>query len=125
MTRLFALSVVLLLLSAACGPDPAQLGPTGGGGGSGGGSAGGGNGGGGDGGSTAGCDTWAGYGATFFATNCTSCHHHAGQFTTAASVQAELSYISAEIRYGAMPQGTTLSAAEEQRVLAYLGCGAP
>jgi hypothetical protein len=68
-------------------------------------------------------DSWSGYGATFFASRCASCHHHAGQFTTAASVRSAL--VEADISNGSMPQGAALSAAEKARVLAYLGCGAP
>lgn len=109
---------------AASGGGGGAVGGGGGAVGGGGGATGGGGGAtGGGGGAT--CDTWSGYGANFFAANCANCHHHSGQFGSAASVQSELAYVTADIRYGYMPQGYPLSAAELNRILAYLGCGAP
>lgn len=70
-------------------------------------------------------DTWTGYGATFFATNCRGCHQHAGQYGTQASVQSALNQVDANISSGRMPQGGGLSATEQARVLTYLSCGAP
>jgi hypothetical protein len=70
-------------------------------------------------------DTWSGYGATFFATYCSACHHHSGQFSSAAAVQGELAFVTQEIQYRYMPQGYVLPSAEQARILAYLNCGAP
>lgn len=131
--KVWSLLLGVVLLGACGGLEGGtdDAGPsTGGGGGavaSGGGAGGGGGGGGGatGGGGGASCDTWPAYGANFFATNCSNCHHHSGQFTTAVSVQYELSLIAAEIRAGVMPQGSLLSSSEQGRILAYLGCGAP
>ena len=80
---------------------------------------------GGGGGSMSCSDTWSSYGATFFATYCSPCHHHSGQFDSAAAVQAELPFVTQEIQYRYMPQGYVLTAAEQARILAYLNCGAP
>lgn len=80
---------------------------------------------GGGGGSASCTDSWSTYGGTFFATYCTACHHHSGQFTTAAAVQGELAFVTQEIQYRYMPQGYVLSATEQARILAYLNCGAP
>ena len=78
------------------------------------------------GGGGSGCnDTWSNYGGTFFATYCSACHHHSGQFSSAAVVQAELPFVTQEIQYRYMPQGYVLPAAEQTRILAYLNCGAP
>lgn len=70
-------------------------------------------------------DTWAGYGQGFFVSSCRTCHEHASQFGTQASVQAARSEISREISTGAMPEGSALSASAKARILAYLSCGAP
>lgn len=69
-------------------------------------------------------DTWASYGASFFSTNCRSCHTHTADFATQSSVQTQASRISAVINSGSMPEGSTLSATDKARVLAYLSCGA-
>jgi mono/diheme cytochrome c family protein len=70
-------------------------------------------------------DTWSTYGQAFFTTNCRSCHQHTSQFGTQAAVTASLSSIKSEISSGKMPEGTTLSATDKARILAYLSCGAP
>ncbi|MCB9581482.1 MAG: hypothetical protein H6717_30915 [Polyangiaceae bacterium] len=94
----------------------------GGTGGFGGGGSGGTSGGGGTGGSTTTCtDTWASYGQAFFANNCAKCHSWAGSHS---SVQSKLSSITGRIQSGSMPPGG-ISAADKQKILAYLGCGAP
>ena len=88
----------------------------------GGGGTGGFGGGGGTGGSTTTCtDTWASYGQAFFANNCAKCHSWAGSHS---SVQSKLSSITGRIQSGSMPPGG-ISAADKQKILAYLGCGAP
>ena len=70
-------------------------------------------------------DTWTSYGSAFFASQCRSCHQHAAQFGTQASVQASLNQLASEISSGKMPQGAALSTAEKTRVLGWLACGAP
>ena len=70
-------------------------------------------------------DRWTPYGSNFFATQCTSCHHHAGSFTTATEVRSEKDFIDAYLRAGLMPQGTTLSTTELTRIVGYLACDVP
>lgn len=72
-----------------------------------------------------GTDTWANYGQAFFTTTCRTCHEHTNQFGTQAAVLASLNSIESEISSGKMPEGTTLSASDKARVLAWLSCGAP
>lgn len=87
-----------------------------------GGSAGGGAGGGG--GSACTTDTFAGWPTTFFHANCAgSCH--GSEFYTRSTVQLKLSSIRSRISSGNMPQGYSLSSADQTRILTYLGCGAP
>jgi hypothetical protein len=70
-------------------------------------------------------DTYASYGQAFFTTSCRTCHEHTNQFGTQAAVLASLTSIESEISSGKMPEGTSLSASEKARVLAWLSCGAP
>ncbi|MFZ5441150.1 MAG: hypothetical protein ACOZQL_14165 [Myxococcota bacterium] len=70
-------------------------------------------------------DKYTNYGQTFVDSKCRSCHQHTSQYGTQAAVQASLSRIESEISAGRMPEGTPLSTAEKNRVLAWLSCGAP
>jgi hypothetical protein len=98
-------------------------GTTGGGGGS---TGGGGGATGGGGGTTCTTDTWANYGASFFANNCTNCHtgHHTGEFTTKSFVVTYKSSITSRISSGNMPPAG-LTSADKTRILKYLSCGVP
>ncbi len=108
---------------AGGGGGTGGFGGGGGVGGSGGTSGGGGFGGGsgGSGGGSTCTDTWATYGQAFFSSHCGQCHSWAGSH---ASVQSKLSSITSRIQSGSMPPGG-ISAADKQKILAYLGCGAP
>jgi hypothetical protein len=70
-------------------------------------------------------DTFAGYGATFLASQCRTCHAHASQFATQALVAASSSTILANISTREMPEGVELDPETRARVLAWLECGAP
>lgn len=70
-------------------------------------------------------DTWSSYASGFFAGECRSCHQHASQFGTQASVQASLSSLQVEINEGRMPKGGGLTVNERDRILAWMACGAP
>jgi len=118
-------AVLVVLLSACGGVDDLLDAGTGGGSGGGGTSVSTGGGAGGGSSSATCTDTFAAYGQGFFATYCTACHHHSGDFSTQATVQASLSSIRSEISTGKMPEGTSLSSTEKARVLAWLNCGAP
>lgn len=69
-------------------------------------------------------DTWANFGQAFFATTCESCHthNHSGQFSTQAQVLGDPS-IRTRIAVGNMPEGTTLTTAQKNRILDYIDCG--
>ncbi len=71
-------------------------------------------------------DTWEGYGQAFFAANCVTCHvHDHSNFADVAAVRGELALITQRVSSGLMPQGATLSASDQQRLLTFIGCGAP
>lgn len=69
-------------------------------------------------------DTWSSWAQNFFNTRCNSCHQHTGEFTQAYVLSRKTS-ISSRINSGNMPQGSSLSAADKQRILKYLSCGVP
>ena len=112
--RLRTVLVFLVLYTSCGGVDTSGLGLSSGTGGGGGSSV-----------PDCGADTWSSYGGSFFASQCSSCHTHSGQFTTQASVQSASSRIASEISSGRMPEGGGLSSTERQRILDYLACGAP
>ena len=66
-------------------------------------------------------DTWANYGASFFASSCTRCHQ---QFATKSVVVSYKLSISSRISSGSMPPGG-LTSADKTRILHYLSCGVP
>jgi hypothetical protein len=79
-----------------------------------------------DGGANTCADTWEGYGQAFFATNCVTCHvHDHSNFADVAAVRGELALITERVSTGLMPQGATLPAAQQQRLLDFISCGAP
>jgi len=90
------------------------------GGGSGGGSAGG-SGGGSGGGSTC-TDTWTNYAQAAFNNECVGCH---SEFSTYSGVIAEQSQILSRITSGSMPQGGWQDPSDQNRIVAWLNCGAP
>ena len=73
----------------------------------------------------AGCtgDTYASYGATFFAGRCDGCHGAA--YSSYAAVSASAKQIQAEISNGSMPKGPPLPASERDRILLWFKCGLP
>jgi predicted small lipoprotein YifL len=71
--------------------------------------------------SSCGRDTWKTYGASFFRTNCASCH--AKGFSSRKSVLASQARV--EIASGGMPRDRALTTAERKRIAAWFACGAP
>lgn len=67
-------------------------------------------------------DTWTSSARAFFQSQCTSCHGWAGSQT---SVRSKASSISATLQSGSMPPNRALAGSERQRILTWLGCGAP
>ncbi len=109
--RRLALLTLLAVLSPGCGPlgstDDGSGGPTSGTGG-------------GQGGCGTDADTWASFGAAFFAGSCGSCHTF-----THAEVQSSRRTIAIALTAGSMPMGGGLDDTARSRALAYLSCGAP
>lgn len=67
-------------------------------------------------------DTWSNFGEGFFQSTCSGCHP---VFSNVANVRARRPEITSRIETGNMPQGRTLTTAQKDRVLEWLGCGAP
>lgn len=67
-------------------------------------------------------DTWDGYAADFFSTNCRSCHSFA---TTYEGVLGESSRIRAQLSSGNMPPNGGVSSAARARIVRWLTCDLP
>ena len=67
-------------------------------------------------------DTWSSWAHGFFGNNCVGCH---SQFDSYSGVSSDRSGIQSRISSGNMPQGSTLSPADKQRILKWLSCGLP
>ena len=69
---------------------------------------------------TASADTWSGYAAGFFSSNCSSCHGSA--FSSAGAVSSSAASIQASISAGRMPRGGGLASADRTRIVKWLSC---
>ncbi len=71
-------------------------------------------------------DTWAAYGANFFATECTgACHRHDTTWLTVEDVRRDADSIRLSVETGSMPQAGPLSITDQRRLMTWLACGAP
>ncbi len=71
-------------------------------------------------------DTFANYGSAFLSNNCFgSCHRHDSDWPTAVQVRQSADAIRLSVETGLMPQGATISIAEQRRLMTWLSCGAP